>query len=208
MHQTRNEVTKKIPIARKGTKYVARSLGSLQNSVPVVIAVREILNLARTAKEVKEMIKEKSLKLNGREVQDRREAIYLFNLLQAGKTYFLTLSPSGRFAFEEYKGSGERACKAIGKKIMKKGKVQLNFHDGTNLLTDKDVKIGDTVYIGSNKKIVKVASMEKGKSCLVISGSYLGKSAKINSVENDVVSVAISGIEKPISLVKEVLFVL
>ena len=53
MHQSRQKATTRLPIRRKGTQYVAVASSSLENSVPVVIAVRDILNLARTKKEVK-----------------------------------------------------------------------------------------------------------------------------------------------------------
>ena len=60
MHLTRAQASNKIPIPRKGSKYVARPLMNLKDSVPVVIAVRDMLKLARTAKEVKKMIINKS----------------------------------------------------------------------------------------------------------------------------------------------------
>lgn len=192
MHQTRAQVTKKIPIPRKGTKYVARALSNLDNSVPVVVAVRDMLKLARTSKEVKEMIKEKVLKLNGREIKDERESIKLFNVLQADKTYVLTFSPIGKFTFEEIK-SKERLAKVIGKKILSGKKTQINLHDGTNILSNEKIKIGDSVYIDSNNKIAKHVSLEKGKECFVISGKYVGKKGKIHSLENDFADVHLEG---------------
>ena len=80
MHLIREEVTKKIPIKRKGTKYVARAASHVTNSVPVVIAVRDMLHFARTSAEVKHMIHTKLLKINGRLVRDLNESIKLFNI--------------------------------------------------------------------------------------------------------------------------------
>ena len=56
MHQTRKEATNKLPVRRKGTKYLARARSHLNDSVPVVIAVRDMLGLAIKSKEVKQMI--------------------------------------------------------------------------------------------------------------------------------------------------------
>jgi ribosomal protein S4E len=53
MHQTRQQATTRLPITRKGTKYVARASSDLENSVPVVIAMRDILKLAKTKREVR-----------------------------------------------------------------------------------------------------------------------------------------------------------
>jgi small subunit ribosomal protein S4e len=173
----------RIPIARKGTKYVARALSSKDNSVPLVIAVRDMLKLARTAKEVQKMIYEKMLKINGREAKDYRESICLFNLLEAGKTYALALDAHGRFIFEEPKNKTERPCKVINKKLLSKKKIQLNLHDGTNILASNEIKTGDTVYLSLDGKLKSHVKLEKGKPCFVISGKYSGMKGKVEKVD-------------------------
>ena len=184
MHQTRSEIDTKIPIPRKGTKYVARALSHKNNSVPVVVAVRDMLKLARTAREVNEMIKQKLLKINGREVKDYRESVCLFNILEAGKSYFLILTENGKFKFEETKSVEERLCKVIGKKLQKKNKIQLNMHDGSNILADDKININDSVYLDFSGKIKKHIPLEKGKECIVVKGKYLGEKGKIEQLDN------------------------
>lgn len=183
MHQTRQEASTKLPIRRKGTKYVARTRGDLKNSVPVVIAIRDILKLARTAKEVHQMIKQKLLKVNGRIVKDLRESIGLFNILEAGKSYTLTLLPTKKFTFEERSLKEGRLCKVVGRRLVSKGKIQINLHDGSNIITKDNIKIGDSIYLDSSGKILKHVSLEKGKGVLVYKGRYIGLSGKINSME-------------------------
>jgi len=179
MHQTRQQASTRLPIKRKGTKYVARASSDLENSVPVVIAVRDILKMAKTKREVKKMINQKMLKINGREVIDHNDAIKLFNIFEAGKTYVLKLSPTRKFFFEETKNTGERLCKVIGKKVLSGKKVQINLHDGTNVLGDNKLKTGDSVYLDSSGKIKRHVSPEKGKEVFVISGRYEGQHGKI-----------------------------
>lgn len=185
MHQKRQAVTKKLPIPRKGTKYVARPLSHLQDSVPVVIAVRNMLNLAGTVREVKQMIKQKQLKVNGKEVSDYRESIRLFNFLKADKDYVLTLSQNGKFTLEETKAK-DRMCKVFNKTLIKNGKIQLNLHDGTNVITNEKIKTHDTVYLDNNNRISKHIPLEKSKSCVIISGKYLGSKGHIDSVGDKV----------------------
>ncbi len=193
MHQTRAETSKKIPIERKGTKYVVRSLGSLENSIPVLIAIREMLRLAQHRKEINHMIHNKMLKINGREVKDYREPIYLFNILEAGKHYILSLTENGKFKFEETKSSSQRLCKVIGKKMLKGKKIQVNLHDGTNVQTSDKISVSDSVYLDLKGKITKHVALEKGKSCFIIAGKYSGFSAKIESVEGNYVQIDIPG---------------
>lgn len=191
MHQTRQEVTRKIPITRKGTKYIARASGDLENSVPVVVAIRDILGLAKTAKEVKAMIHNKLLKLNGRNVRESNESIRLFNILEADKKYVLTLLETGRFKFEPTKSS-EKLSKVISRKIVPGNKIQLNLSDGSNVIGSKDINVGDTVYISFDGKIKSHIKFEKGKSCVIFSGKYIGAKGKIVSVDESKCKVKIN----------------
>jgi small subunit ribosomal protein S4e len=189
MHQTRQETTTKLPIQRKGTKYVARALSHQDESVPVIIAVRDMLGLAKTKKEVKKMILQKLLKVNGREVQDYHESIRLFNILHAGKDYVLKLSTVRKFFLEETKNADERLCKVTGKKLVAGGKVQLNLHDGTNVLEDKKTTVGDSLYLDMSGKIKKHVALEKGKDAFILSGKYAGQSGKIGEVSGKKISI-------------------
>ena len=59
MHQSRQFADWKLPIERKGNKYVVRASSHVRDSVPVLMAIRDMLKIARDAREVKEMIKAK-----------------------------------------------------------------------------------------------------------------------------------------------------
>lgn len=189
MHQTRQQITKRLPLKRKGTKYVVRASENLRNAVPVLIAVRDLLNLAKTKKEVKKMITQRILKINGREVMDYHESINLFNVFEAGKNYVLKLSPTRKFFFEETKDGKERLCKVTGKKLIAKNKIQLNLHDGTNIIGDSKTKIGDSLYLDLSGKVKKHISLEKGREIFVIGGKYEGQSGKVESISGKKISI-------------------
>jgi small subunit ribosomal protein S4e len=207
MHQTRAQASKKLPIPRKGTKYVARALVEAQNAVPVVIAVRDMLKLARTSKEVKKMIFEKSLKINGNVVKDIRDSIRLLNLFQADKTYILTLTSNGKFTLQETKEKN-RPCKVLNKKALGKTQFQLNLHDGSNVLTKDKIATQDTVYIDEKGKIASHVKFEKGKSCLVIAGKYTGMKGKVSELENGNAKIKIDNTEIETNLTKKEVVVL
>ena len=192
-HQTRQEATMRLPIERKGTKYVARASFDLENSVPVVIAMRDILKLAKTKKEVKKMIIQKMLKINGKEVQHYTDAIRLFNLFEAGKTYVLKLSPTRKFFLEETKDVKERLCKVTGKKLLANKKIQINLHDGTNVLGDNKIKVGDSVYLDLSGKIKSHVSPEKGKEVFIVAGRHEGQHGKISEVKENKINVKFKG---------------
>ena len=202
MHQKRQSTTTKLPITRKGTKYVARASSHLYNSVPVVIAIRDMLKLAKTLAEVKKMIKANLLKINGKNVKDYRESIKLFNILEADKIYQLRMLPTKRFVFNETKEKNKRVCKIINKKLLKNNKIQLNLHDGTNLITKDKISVHDSVYLNLEGKIISSEKMEKGKPIFVMSGKYAGKEGKIDSIDKPNVLTKLSEKEEKVSLPK------
>jgi small subunit ribosomal protein S4e len=198
MHLKRQKATTKLPITRKGTTYVARALSHHSDSVPVVIAVRDMLKLARTTKEVKKMINEKHLKINGNIVKDHRESIRLFNIFEADKPYILTHLPTGKFSFSP-SSSTSRLVKITNKKLLKNNKIQLNFHDGTNLISSDKVSVNDSLQI-ENKKITKHIPLKKGIKVAIISGKYIGMEGKIQAIKNNKALLQIEGKESPIEL--------
>ncbi len=192
MHQTRQETTTRIPIRRKGTKYVARALQNPGNAVPVVVALRDMLHLTRTSREANELRKDKVLKINGRVVLDNREAIQIFSILTVGdKNYRLSLLPTNKFFFEETKEAEKRACKVIGKRLVNSGKIQLSLHDGSSVIGKADMNVGDTLYLNSEQKIVKHVPLDAGVQVFVIQGRYVGKSGKIIEVKGKTLSIKI-----------------
>ncbi|PIO07456.1 hypothetical protein COU62_03700 [Candidatus Pacearchaeota archaeon CG10_big_fil_rev_8_21_14_0_10_35_219] len=205
MYLTRSKVNKKVPIPRTGTKYVAKALSHSNQGIPVVVAVRDLLGLAKTSREVKLMVKAKKIKLNGKVVKDIREGVRIFNLLEVGKVYKLIATTSGRIAFEETKDK-ERVTKIIGKKILKNGKIQMNLHDGTNVLTKDNVNVGDSVYLDSENKVAKNVKMEKGKEVFIISGRSVGNIGKIKEVSEKKIHVQLE--EREVDLDKSHIIVL
>lgn len=178
MHQTRSKIIRVLPLARKGTKYVARASRNESSSVPLVIAIRDMLKLAKTSKEVKGMVHNKILKINGKLVKTINDPIGIFSIIEADKKYLLTMLPTGRFVFEETK-ENSRKLKIMGKRLVKKGLIQYSLHDGTSILSKQNFSRGDTLILDFENKIVKHKTFEIGKEIFVFSGSNIGKIGKI-----------------------------
>ncbi len=198
MHLKRNKITRMVPISRKGTKYVARALSHTDKGIPVVIAVRDMLNLAIDLREVKLMIQNKLIKINARPVNDFRESVKLFNIIEAGNKYILTVKQTGRFALEETKND-YRIAKIIGKRNVKGKKIQINLHDGTNIISSNKADVGDSIKLGFDNKIKEVIPLEKGRNALIFSGKSKGKEGKIKEVEGKKVTLLIEGKEVQIA---------
>ena len=181
MHQTRSEIIRKLPLPRKGTKYVAVASRSNSKSIPVVVAVRDLLKLASTSKEVKSMIHNKLIKINGKPAKDINDPINLFSIIEADKNYILTLMKTGRFSLEETKDK-DRKLKIIGKRKVKGGVLQYSLHDGTSFVSEQIFPVGETLILSKENKIVKHLAFEKGKEVFILSGSNIGKVGKIREL--------------------------
>ncbi len=206
MHITRQHSSLKLPIPRKGTKYIARAFSHKNDGLPVLIAVRDMLHLAKTAREVKAMVQQKVLKINGNPIKDYHETIRLFNIFEADKPYQLTLLRTGRFSLIPAKDKESRWCKIINKRLMSPGIFQLNFHDGTNLITKENFPVGDTIVLDLKGKIKKHIAFEKGKKIFVYKGKYQGLEGEVSTLEGN--SLVLAWDDKKTSLDKRQAMVL
>ncbi|MBT4166317.1 hypothetical protein HOE04_04735 [archaeon] len=183
----RNNFGKFWPIARKGSKYVARSSHNLGESIPLMIVMRDILKLVRTKKELKKLINEKQIKINGKLIQVVNYPICLFDVLSLEvmkKNYKMVLLESKKFGFEEIadKDAKSRVYKVLDKKILSKGVVQLNLNSGKNVLSKEKVGIGDGIVLDFSGKILGVVKLDKGSNAVVIEGKHAGNKGKIEHV--------------------------
>src|SRR3989344_5702124 len=122
MHITRHNTSKTWPIPRKGTKYlVYPSRGN--NSLPLLIAMREALGIVKTRKELKKILNENKILVNGRIIKEDKTSLALFDVISIGslnKNYKLIFSDKGKFSLVEIKDNeaSSKICKIIGKNML------------------------------------------------------------------------------------------
>ena len=184
-HLKRQKVPKSWPIHRKGTTWVVRPSSNLEHGIPILIALRDVLKLAKNRKEVKKMLHEKSVLLNGKIINEEKNSLTLFDVLTvSSKNYKLVLSDKGKFMFDEVKDASKKISKVANKKILKGKKVQLNFLDGKNLLSDVKCKTNDSVVINfKDKKIEKCLELKEKANAVVFGGKHIGAKGKIEKID-------------------------
>lgn len=181
MHKNRYNMGKFWPVAKKGTKYVAKSSHNNSNSVPLAVLMRDVLKLVRTTKELKKVLNEKQIKVSGKEIRDTNYPIGLFDMITAGdKTFRVILGGNKKFKMEESKDDGTKVIKIVGKKNLGKRGIQFNLMDGRNILSNEKANVGDSViYNYNDAKISKIIKMDKGSEGFVIKGKHAGVRGKI-----------------------------
>jgi small subunit ribosomal protein S4e len=132
MHIKRTSIGKFWPIARKGTTFLAVASHDKNDSIPLVVVLRDILKLIKNKKELKRLINEKQIKVNQREIVEENYPINLFDVISLPaikKSYRTLLSRKKKFTFEEIteKEAQTKVFKIISKKILRGKKTQLNL---------------------------------------------------------------------------------
>tara|TARA_Y100000034_G_C6804943_1_gene361345 strand:- start:92 stop:778 length:687 start_codon:yes stop_codon:yes gene_type:complete len=220
-HLKRLNAPKSWPIDRKKTKWITRpnpGPHKLEDSMSLNAIVKGLLGYAKTKKEVKNILNKKEILINKIPRKDVKFPVGIYDIIEIPKTkeYFLfLLNKKGKCFLEKInqKESEIKSLKIIGKKILKKNKLQLNFYNGNNLLTEKkEYKVGDTLLMNlKDRKILKHLKLEKGATIYLTGGKYVGsfgtleKLSSSNKQKNDMIELKIG--DKKVKTLREFAFI-
>jgi len=177
-------------IAKKTTKFITKTSAGPHNAnaLPVAVWLRDRMGFARTMKEVKQILSQNDLIVNGRTCRDPKMGIGIFDIIKLpkiGKQYRILRDKDGRHVSIEIdtEAAKTRLCKVKNKTVIKGGKVQLNMRDGANILADNTYKSGDSIVLSleteTRFKIVDHFPFAVGNMAMVIGGKHSGKVARI-----------------------------
>ena len=154
-HLKRLAMPRSWPLPRKTTIWVTRpspGAHSLDRCMPLNLIVRDVLGRAQTSREVRFIVHNELVKVDGRICKDTRRGVGLMDVLSLGDEHFrCMLDINGRLRYAQIP-SDEAAWKIArieGKSTIKGGKTQLNLHDGRNLIVDDSnlYNTGDSLKI-------------------------------------------------------------
>jgi small subunit ribosomal protein S4e len=188
-HLKRHKVPKNWPVPRKGTTFVVRPNANLEGGLPILIVLRDVLEIAETKREVKKAINSKKILINGKIPKSERNSVSLFDTIRivpSNKNYKISLKNNGKFDVEEIseKESGKKISKIMDKKMLPGKKIQLNLSDGRNILYEKESKTNDSVIIDlASKKIEKILPLKEKSKVIVFAGKHAGKKGEIEKLD-------------------------
>lgn len=188
------------PIHRKEFFWVVKpSPGphSLKNCLPLTIVLRDILGFAKTRKEAKTIVSQGKVYVDGKVRRKDDFPVGLMDVISISDidNYFrivpsrkgLILHPISK---EE---SNFKLCRIKNKKVVENGHVQLNLHDGSNILVkvadlkkpqEDTYKALDTVKISlPERQILEQVKMKENDFAIITSGKNIGKYGKIIEIE-------------------------
>jgi small subunit ribosomal protein S4e len=188
------------PIDRKNMTWAPRTRPGphrRENSLPLVIVIRDILGHAQTAREAIHIISSGKVKVDGVTRKDHRYPIGLMDVLQiegSGESFRLLPKPNVGLtpARIDEKEATFKICKIIGKKSVSRGRTQLNLHDGRSLilqLKDPRQKAGEEYSVGGAlqlgfpaQKILAQVPFQTGALGLVVDGRNQGLLGRIEAI--------------------------
>ena len=169
---------------KKGIKFTTRpSAGAhaLQDSLPLSLAVTHLLKYARTRKEVKKILNESKILVNGKVRKSLGFSLGLMDVISVPslhEIYRLFYDTKGKFCLLPLKEEEQdiRIVQIQNKTIIPNGKIQINNSDGSNLLLEKaDYKTGDSLILSfTDGKVKEHISMKKGARVYMTGGTKIG----------------------------------
>ncbi|MEK6882532.1 MAG: hypothetical protein AABY22_23120 [Nanoarchaeota archaeon] len=212
MHLKRIAAPRSWPVERKGSKYIAVPRGD-GNGLPLVVAIRDILKLARNKKEVRRAILSENILINNKRIKDEAYSLKLFDVLTIAPNntnYRVEIGRRGRFKIEPVKERlGEKISKIINKKILRGKITQINLADGRNYLSDLKCRVGDSAVVNfNNNKIEKVIPFEENKEALIFVGKNSGEKGRILKIDKEKVKFDLYEQNKEIEINKKSLIII
>jgi small subunit ribosomal protein S4e len=179
------------PVERKNKFWITRTNPgphSLDSSLPLSVVFGEILEYTASAREVRRILNQGKILVNGRIRKEYKFPLGIFDVLEFPEKehYRLLFNKRGKLSLNkiEDKEKDIFLFKITGKKILK-NKFQFNFSNGENILSeDKKIKTGDTVII-EGKKIKETFKLEKGAVIYLTGGKHVGTHGKVENIEEN-----------------------
>lgn len=178
-------------VARKENKWVVAPRAGPHkkfDSVPLQVLLRDVLHVQDKGKDVRKIIKRGEVLVDGKKRRDHAYPVGLFDVVTipaTGKSYRAVPSKKVMRFIEIPKSEANvKICRIQDKTVVRGGKVQLNLHDGKNIIVDKgDYKTGDSLLVEvPGLKVVEHVRLEKGAIGIVSRGNDSGAIGKVKEI--------------------------
>lgn len=197
LHQKRLSSPTTWPIPRKGYKFVPKiSAGahSKEFGMPITVLLRDVLGVAKTAKEAKYIVNSQIMKIDGKVRNRERLPVGHMDIVEFEGTdmrYRVQIHSSNKLIAKPItkREAAFKIARVIGKRNLRGGLTQISLHDGRNILlenTDKQlakIKVHHSLKVNvPSQEIKEVLPLEEGCRVQVTLGHHQGKIGVINEI--------------------------
>lgn len=179
-------------ITRKNKRFVITTRPGphkKEHSVPTAVFLRDMLKIVYTLREAKAAIYSGKVKVDGVVRKSLHHAIGLMDVIELENVSDIyRLVPINGKLLQPLKinesEKSKKLAKVTSKTTIKKGQTQIGFHDGRSIISDTDVKVGDTCLLQTpDQKILEVIKLEAGCHALITTGINAGQIGKVDKLE-------------------------
>lgn len=187
-HLLRIAMPKTWQISRKEYVFAARpnsGAHSLEMGLPLCIILRDLLNLGRNLREIKYMLNNKEILVDGKRQKEPNFIVGLMDVIHIAeikKSYRVMLNENGKLCVVDAHDHNLKICRITGKKTIKGNKQTLHFHDGKTFVVDGDYNVSDSVVMEVGKGIKKRLPLKEGATILLIGGKHIGEIGEIAKI--------------------------
>lgn len=165
--------------------------------IPLAVILRDYIGLARTAREVRLLLSQGKVKVDGRFRRDEKYPVGLMDIVEiaGAKEAFRVVPVEGKgltLVETPKEETGFKLCKIQDKSTVAHGYLQINLHDGRNLLvkvqnpnnpTEDVYSTGASLQIEiPSQKILRQMKMAEGAYAIVTRGRNLGRHGRISNI--------------------------
>jgi len=161
---------------------------SKEMSIPITILLRDYLKNATNRREVNYILHNGDVLVNGRVIKDSSFPVGIMDVIEIPKTkeYFRVLfDKKGSITLLKIDESEKntKLFKLINKTMVKGNVLQLNLHDGSNVLSKEGYSTSSTLVMKvPEMKVVDSLEFKEGYMGLVIKGKNVSKIGKISKI--------------------------
>jgi small subunit ribosomal protein S4e len=192
-HMKRYAAPRSWAIPRKEYVWAVKSVPGpheKDKSIPLMIALRDILHIGQTSAEVRKILGRREVLVDGKVRINYKHPVGLMDVLSIPKIdqhYRIMLDQRGKIALRKIEATQAswKLARIMNKTMIKAGKLQLNLHDGRNILVNKDnYKVGDVLKISlPDQKILSKFTFGEGYLAMLTGGAHIGTICKIKKIE-------------------------
>ncbi|MGC9181351.1 30S ribosomal protein S4e [Thermogladius sp.] len=203
------------PILRKEHKWTVKpSPGPhpIEYSLPLLIVVRNVLGYAETAREARRLISEGHFEIDGRVVRDYKFPVGFMDVLRIKPTdeyYRVVPVPTKVIGFVKIpkEEATFKLCRIQNKTTVKGGHIQLNLHDGRNVLIrvndprnpveDVYETLGTVQLSLADNKIVDYIPLAENNLVIISGGRNVGRVGLLKKVHRGM------GVKRSVAVIED-----
>ncbi len=192
-HLKRYSAPRTWKLSRKSSTWTIRpkpGAHKFEASIPLGLLVRDYLEFCRTGREARRLVGQGDILIDGSVAKDYKRPVGFMDVIsipKLDKYYRVLFNLKGKITLVEIpkKNAEWKLARVEDKRNVKGGRIQLNLHDGRNVLVNREIyKPGDVLKLKiPDQKIMDHFPSQKDYLAMIIKGRHVGQIATIESIE-------------------------